>query len=103
MPQGNTDGMGKLKCRNLPDLRHLAQPGAEIAVHVTARGARNSIQLRDGQLRISVTVVPENGKANNALQGLLSTAMGVAPSQLLLMRGQTSREKLFVYSDSSRN
>ena len=95
--------MGRPKSKNLPDISHLAQSAAEIAVHVTTRAARNFIQLRDGQLRISVTVVPENGKANRAVRVLLSTAMGVSPSQLQLKRGQTSREKLFVYLGSSRN
>jgi uncharacterized protein YggU (UPF0235/DUF167 family) len=81
----------------------LAQIGTEIAVRVTPKAARNAIQLRDGQLRISVTVVPENGKANEAVLGLLSKAMGVAPSKLMLKRGQGAREKLFVYSGPSRN
>lgn len=95
--------MGKPKRKNLPDLTYLAQAGEEIEVHVTARAAQNSVLVRGGQLRISVTVVPENGKANNAVQRLLSTAMGVAPSQLRLTRGQTAREKLFVYLGSSRS
>ncbi|AZV79189.1 DUF167 domain-containing protein [Parasedimentitalea marina] len=95
--------MGKPKSKDLPDLGHLAQTGTEIAVRVTPKAARNAIQFKNGQLRISVTVVPENGKANDAVQGLLSKAMGVAPSYLQLKRGQAAREKLFVYSGPSRN
>ncbi|NRB19540.1 MAG: DUF167 domain-containing protein [Rhodobacteraceae bacterium] len=95
--------MAKPKRKNLPDLGHLALTGAEIAVRVTPRAARNAIELRDGQLRISVTVVPENGKANGAVLGLLSIAMGVAPSQLQLKRGHSAREKLFIYSGPSRS
>lgn len=95
--------MGKPKKKDLPDLSHLAQTGAEIAVRVTPKASRNAIEIRDHQLRVSVTVVPENGKANDAVQALLATAMGVAPSQLTLKRGQGAREKLFVYSGSSRS
>lgn len=95
--------MGKPKLKNLPDLRHLAQPGAEVAVWVTPKAANNAVQIRDGQVRITVTVVPENGQANMAVLGLLAKAMGVAPSLLTLKRGQNARQKLFVYSGPSRN
>jgi uncharacterized protein len=95
--------MGKPRKKDLPDLTYLARPGAEIAVRVTPKAARNSIELRQGVLRISVTVAPENGKATGAVQSLLATAMAVAPSQLVLKRGQTSRDKLFVYVGSSRS
>ena len=95
--------MGKPKSKDLPDLGHLAQTGAEISVRVTPKAARNTIYLKEGQLRISVTVVPENGKANAAVQDMLSKAMGVARSHLQLKRGQTAREKLFVYSGPSCN
>ena len=95
--------MGKPKKKALPDLSHLAQSGAEIAVRVTPKASRNAIEIRDHVLRISVTVVPENGKANTAVQALLATAMGVAPSRLTLRRGQGAREKLFVYSGSSES
>lgn len=94
-------GMGKPKSKDLPDLGYLARTGAEITVRVTPKASRNSIQLRDGQLRVTVTVVPENGKANDAVQRLLAVAMGIAPSQLQLKRGQMSREKMFVYSGPS--
>ncbi|PCJ08250.1 MAG: hypothetical protein COB16_07900 [Rhodobacteraceae bacterium] len=95
--------MGKPKKKDLPDLSHLAQPGAEIAVTVTPKAARNAIQIRDGVLRVLVTVVPEKGKANTAVQGLLAKAMGVAPSHLTLKRGQGARAKLFVYLGPSRS
>ena len=101
--QANADVMGKPKQKELPDLRHLAQQGAEVAVRVTPRAARNAIEIRDNVLQVLVTVVPENGKANAAVRALLATAMGVAPSHLTLKRGQAAREKLFVYSGEARS
>lgn len=90
--------MAKPKIRDLPDLSHLARPGAEIALRVTPKAARTGL-TRDGDtLRASVTAPPENGKANAATRSLLAAAMGVAPSRLTLKRGATSRNKLFVYS-----
>jgi len=95
--------MGKSKKSALPDLGDLAQDGAEIAVKVNLKAARNALQVVDGCLRILVTAPPENGKANDAVQTILATATGVAKSRLILKRGQTSRNKLFLYSASSRN
>jgi len=74
---------------------HLAVPGAEIAVRVTPKAARNDVRLRDGVLRISVTVVPEGGKANRAVRKLLARALGIAPSRLELLRGASARDKVF--------
>lgn len=91
--------MGRPKIRDLPDLSPLARPGAEIEVRATPKAARESVVVRDGVLRVSVTVAPENGKANEAIRMLLAKAMGVAPSMLTLKRGQTSRDKLFVYDE----
>ncbi len=51
-----------------------------------------------GVIRITVTVPPENGKANEAVRRILATALQVAPSALTLKQGQTARDKLFVYA-----
>ncbi|MBO9396311.1 DUF167 domain-containing protein [Shimia sp. R9_2] len=70
-------------------------PGAEIAVRVTPKASRNAV-VQDGDvLRVYVTVVPEGGKANAAVAKLLAKTLGVAKSRLTLVRGQTSREKVF--------
>ncbi|WP_170466620.1 DUF167 domain-containing protein [Ruegeria arenilitoris] len=90
--------MAKPKLQNMPDLSQRAVPGAEISVTVTPKAARDGIAVHDGAIRIAVTAPPENGKANAAVRAILAKAMGVAPSKLTLKRGQTSREKTFVYS-----
>ena len=76
-------------------LSHLAVPGAEIAVRVTPKASRNAIIEEDGQLRVYVTAVPEYGKANREVARLLAHALGVAKTALVLVRGQTSRDKVF--------
>lgn len=72
-----------------------AVPGAEFALKVTP-GARQAA-LEDGPegLRARVTAPPEDGAANRAVAELLARALGVAKSRLTLVRGATSREKLF--------
>ncbi len=82
---------------NEPPFVHLPAPGDRIAVRVTPKASRNRIIPPDnnGLIRIYVTAVPEGGKATKAAQKLLAKAIGVAPSRLRLLRGATSREKVF--------
>jgi uncharacterized protein len=96
--------MARPKPQELPDLSDLALPDARIEIRVTPNAARASLTRNGDVLRASVTVVPENGKANAAVRVLLAAAMGVAPTHLTLVRGQTSRNKVFTYSGgASRN
>ncbi len=78
----------------IPDLTALVRPGAEIAIRVTPNARRAKIEAGP-PIRIAVTVVPENGKATAAAQEMLAKALGVAKSRLRLIRGSTSRDKLF--------
>lgn len=79
----------------MTDLSHLALPGAEIAVRVTPKASRERIAVEAGTIRVYVTVVPEDGKANAAVVKLLAKALGVAKSRLTLVRGATARDKVF--------
>ncbi|MCV2865488.1 DUF167 domain-containing protein [Albidovulum sediminicola] len=79
----------------MDDLTHMARPGAEISVRVTPRASRNAVVVEDGAIRVYVTVVPESGKANEAVRKLLAKELGVAKSRLVLVRGQTARDKIF--------
>lgn len=77
------------------DLRLLAVPGATLAVRVTPRARRNTISRDGDAIRIHTTAVPEDGKANDVVIRLLSKALGVPRSHLTLLRGATSRDKVF--------
>ncbi|RWR12371.1 DUF167 domain-containing protein [Paenirhodobacter populi] len=79
----------------MTDLSHLAVPGTEIALRVTPRASRNALVLTEDGLRAYVTVVPEDGKANAEVVKLLAKALGIAKSRLVLVRGQTARDKVF--------
>lgn len=74
---------------------HLAVPGVEFALRVTPRASRAAITLEDGVMRVSVTSLPEDGRANAAVQTLLAQALGVAKTRLVLIRGAKSRDKVF--------
>jgi uncharacterized protein (TIGR00251 family) len=51
---------------------------------------------RAGALRVAVTAVPEKGKANAALARVLAETLGCKPSQVVLLSGETQREKRFL-------
>ena len=79
----------------MTDLSHLAVEGAEIAVRVTPKASRDRILVEDDTIRVYVTTLPEDGKANKAVVKLLSKALGVPKTRLDLIRGATSRDKMF--------
>ena len=79
----------------MTDLSHLAQPGATFAIRVTPNARRAGVDLVDSQIRIGVTETPEAGKATEAARAALAKALGVAKTRLTLLRGATSRDKVF--------
>ncbi|AXQ92641.1 DUF167 domain-containing protein [Cereibacter azotoformans] len=78
-----------------PKLSDLAMPGVPFAVRVTPRASRERIDVQEGTVRVHVTCVPEDGKANRAVTEVLAKALGVAKSRLTLVRGATGRDKTF--------
>lgn len=77
------------------DLSFLVQPGRRLEVRVTPRASRNAV-IWDGEtLRVTVTTVPEGGKANADVIRHLAKALGIAKSRLTLLRGGSGRDKLF--------
>jgi hypothetical protein len=84
-----------LHVTGMTDLSHMAVPGVTIAVRVTPNARRAAVDLVDGVIRISVTEVPEAGRATEAARAALAKALGVAKTRLVLLRGASSRDKLF--------
>ncbi|PIV77224.1 MAG: hypothetical protein COW54_15800 [Rhodobacteraceae bacterium CG17_big_fil_post_rev_8_21_14_2_50_63_15] len=83
---------------DIPDLSHLAQSGTRISLRVTPKASRNRIVLEGDALRVYVTCIPEDGKANAAVQKLLAKALGLPKSRLTLIHGHTARDKVFEVS-----
>jgi len=68
---------------------------ARIAVRVQPGAKKEAILgFADGVLRLRVTAPPVEGRANDAVLELVARAVGVRPSQVTLLRGARSQDKL---------
>ena len=71
-----------------------AMTDALITVRVTPRASRDEvIGWREGALRVRLRAPPVEGRANEALRRMLAERLGVAPSAVQIVSGETSRVK----------
>ena len=76
------------------DLRDTAQ-GVTLRVRVQPRSSRNGLGgEREGALVVRLTAPPVEGRANQALARMLADALGVPPSAVQLVRGDSGRDKV---------
>ena len=77
----------------------MAEANPRYRVRVTPKASRNAIteESVDGErlFKVSVTTVPEGGKATADVIKLLAKHLGVAKSRLVLVSGSKSRDKVF--------
>lgn len=75
--------------------------GVILSVRAHAGARRNAIVgVREGMVRIAVSEAPEKGKANKAIVVVLSKALGISKSAIVLVSGATSSRKRFLIVDS---
>jgi uncharacterized protein len=68
---------------------------SKISVRVRAGAHRDEVDgARDGVLLVRVAAPAHDGRANRALCRMLAKRLGVAPSRVVIVRGQRSRDKL---------
>jgi hypothetical protein len=66
-----------------------------LSLRVSPRAKRNAILgLRGGTLKVSVTAVPERGKANDAVVELLAETLDLPRSAIELVSGGASKDKV---------
>lgn len=82
-------------------------PSLRLQVRLTPKAGQNKITGwstgPDGGkiLKISVTAVPEKGKANKALVNLLAKEWKLPKSAILLVKGETDRNKTLIINGIS--
>ncbi|MCB9991929.1 MAG: DUF167 domain-containing protein [Rhodospirillales bacterium] len=81
----------------------------ELPVRLTPKASRNQVGgwVCDDQgqdiLKISVTAVPEKGKANKALIALLAKHLKIPKSDITIIRGETDRNKILKINNISND
>ncbi len=73
----------------------LADAEGRLLVRVTPGARSEGVAITCGRVQVKVRAKPEGGKATAAAIVLLAQALVIPPSQIALLRGATSREKLF--------
>lgn len=66
-----------------------------IEIRVTPRASRDKVERGEGVVKIWTTAAPADGQANEAVRKLLAKRLRLALSRLNLVRGETSRDKVF--------
>lgn len=90
--------------RGSPALFKTVRDGISVAVRLTPKASRNAIggvevNAEGGvYLKVMVTTVPEDGKANAALCKLLAKSWKIPATSIAVTSGATSRNKQLVIS-----
>jgi uncharacterized protein len=70
-------------------------PNGRLAVKITPNAGRNEITgFKEGIWQVKINAPPEKGKANKELVDFLSIRLGVRKATILIIKGQTSRNKV---------
>jgi uncharacterized protein (TIGR00251 family) len=81
----------------------MKESSVTLKVRLQPRASRDGIDgLHGDALKVKVTAPPLEGKANKAVKKLLAGKLGLSPSQIEVIAGERSREKLLRISGISR-
>jgi uncharacterized protein len=69
------------------------EDGVTVRVRVQPRASKDGVLERAGALVVRLTAPPVDGAANDALVRFLGKTLGVAPSEVRVVRGASSRDK----------
>jgi len=84
-----------------------AQDGVRVRIRLVPKASANKIAAIEtdadgsGLIKVMVTAVPEQGKANAALIKLLAGEWRLAKSTILVIRGATDRDKTLLVAQET--
>ncbi len=87
----------------------MADDKIKLLVRLTPKAAQTKItgwatdSAGQKVLKIGVTAVPEKGKANKALIALLAKKLGIARSDIEIIKGETDRNKTLILNNISKD
>ena len=88
----------------MPDVVFSSKGRAGLAIHVRP-GARRTgvVGVKADRLVIDVTAQPEKGRANKEVIRFLAKFLGLRKAQVVIISGETSREKRVVFEDMTQD
>lgn len=75
------------------EIRSLANAKGELALRVVPGAKIERATIENGSLKLWTRTAPEDGKATKAVLAQLAKLLGIAPRDIELVSGATSREK----------
>ena len=78
------------------DIENLIDDRGQLKVRVTPGARLDDMSLLEGQLAVKTRAKPQDGAANDVVIAVVAKALGIAPSRVELLRGQTSRQKVLL-------
>jgi uncharacterized protein YggU (UPF0235/DUF167 family) len=73
------------------------QEGVILTIQAFPGAKRNEVRIgTDDFLKVSVTQIPEKGKANEAIRKQIIKSLNLRASQVELLQGETSQRKKFL-------
>ena len=80
--------------KNLPRNKKTAEP-VTLSIRIQPRASKNEIlRMEGGMLKVRLTAPPVDGAANEALIKFLADTLSIAKSQVEIVSGHTSRQKI---------
>jgi len=80
------------------------EAGCRMRVRVQPRAKRTEVHgMRDGALVVRVAAAPRKGAANKALRRFLAKALGVRGSDVHIVSGERSRDKIIGFASLSES
>ncbi len=80
--------------KSLPRNKETAAP-VTLSIRIQPRASKNEIlRMEGGMLKVRLTAPPVDGAANEALVKFLADTLSIAKSQVEIVSGHTSRQKI---------
>jgi len=73
--------------------------GITFEIRVTPNASKNLIEITDEMIKVKVTAIPDDNKANEAVVKLLSKHFKVAKSKIEIISGHKNRNKKILLKD----
>ncbi len=84
---------------NFGDVMQKIDEGILIKVRAVPNAKKSSLEITSNFLKVKLSSPPVDGKANRELQKIMADVFGVRKSQIKIVKGEKSKDKLVQVED----